>query len=336
MPSLLRVFTEGWQLKLLAFLLAVLIWVTESAERVTSEWIPIPLEVRVTDPDYTLADASAPDEVEVRFSGSRRELWDLVIRRPALHLSISSIDEVAQTFALDPRMVLYPNPVAVSAQDVRPGAVRLSFVRLARRVLPVRVDLQHAGGQGWTVVDTPSVRPARVEVTGPAERISELSAIPTRPVVLGAGDTSFNRSVALDTARLRGLQLSVPRVQVSGRVDRVMERTYASVPVSVGEGVVIRPNLAHVHVRGPARVVDSMLNGEFRVVIWIDSIPTRIPPEGVQVPLRVEGLRPGVRAVTTPRTVRLSPARTLPDSAEVTRPDEPRDSTGSPPTGRNR
>ncbi|HEX6069011.1 MAG TPA: hypothetical protein VFZ18_04290, partial [Longimicrobiaceae bacterium] len=77
MRSPLRALTENWQLKLLALALAVLLWVVVSAEQVTSQWIPVPLQINETDPDFELVSTDIPTEVDVRFTGSGRDLVDV-------------------------------------------------------------------------------------------------------------------------------------------------------------------------------------------------------------------------------------------------------------------
>src|SRR5690606_39927477 len=135
-----RSLATNWKMKLLALALAVLLWVVVSAEQVTSNWIPVPLQVRVNDPEYRLIRASVPTEVEVRFSGPGRELWDLVVRRPPLVLSLNDIDSTAATFGLDADMVQLPSQFAVRPVDVRPGAVTLDFDRVDTRLAPVRSE----------------------------------------------------------------------------------------------------------------------------------------------------------------------------------------------------
>lgn len=330
MAPTLRGFVENWKMKLLACALAVLLWVVVSAEQVTSNWIPVPLEVLVTDPGFELASRNVPAEVEVRFAGPGRELWDLVIRRPPLRLVVREVSDTIGAYALDPRMVQLPAQLSVAPQDVRPSMVRLSFMRLATRDVPVRIQSGNDLGAGLTLVDTLTSQPRTIRVSGPAARIEEIEMIQTAPVSLAGADTSFTRTVRLDTSDLRGLEVSATEVRVSGVVDRLAERTIVNVPVDVGPGVEVRPNEVTVILRGPRRALDEMLPGQFRVVISIDSIPVRIPPQGVNVPLRVERLPRVVRAEANPRSVRLFSPRVGIDTVEAAPPPARQDTTAAP------
>jgi YbbR domain-containing protein len=329
-PSLLRAFTNNWKLKLLAFTLAILLWIVVSAEEVTSRWIDIPLQVRVTDPEYMLRLETAPREVSVRFSGPRRELIDMRFRRPPLVLNILDVDDVQQEFELQARMVQIPSQLAVSIIDMQPSTVNLRFTRVESRFYPVRVRLAEPLPAGWMIVDSLGAQPARIRVTGPEARLAAIDSLFTVPLVLPREDTSFTLSVPIDTTNLQGLRLSARRVELTGRVDVIAERTFTGIRISVGPGVVLNPSTVDVRLRGPGRVVQAMSADELRVVISIDSIPVRIPDSGIPVPLRVERLRAGVQAELSPAATRMMPGRFAADTAGVPRVAEPGDTIPPP------
>lgn len=318
MPSVLRRITANWKLKLLAFALAVLLWGVVSAEEVTSNWIPLPLEVQMADPDYRLVDGSVPPEVEVRFVGAGRELWDLLIRRPPLVLRVTDVEEAEQSFRLEPDMAQVPRRLAVDPQDVRPSAVRLQFIPLDSRTVPVRVRIGEGLGIGWTLQDSLQVQPQRVRISGPRADVERINSVPTRPVALTPNDSVFSEIVALDTTRFGDLRLSATRVRVTGKIDRVTAVTFLDVPISTGEGAEIRPTEASVQLLGAQKLLRTVGIGDFRVVLALDSIPDQLPAQGLTVPLRVDGLPRGVQATPSPRTVVLLPSAGPPTAAPDT------------------
>lgn len=330
MPTLRRL-AQNWKLKLLALALAVLLWIVVSADQVTSNWIPVPLEVRVLDPSYRLRDGSAPREVEVRFTGPGRDFLDLAIRRSPLQLNIAEVSDTQEVFNLEPGMVQVPNQLSVNPQDVRPGRVSLRFLRLEDRLVPVRVRVRNELGSEWTLVDSLRVEPARVRVRGPLSQLEDIEYISSRPITLSPGDSSFSRLVQLDTTALTGVRISSPSVRVSGTVDRVRESTVEDVPVSIGGGVRVRPTSVDVRLKGPEQIVRTLSADGLRAVVAIDSIPGRIPEEGVSVPIRVETLPAGVTAEAVPPSVRLFPAvvEATPDTVAAV----PRDTTAAAPAG---
>lgn len=300
-----RSITANWKLKLLACALAVLLWVVVSAEEVTSNTISLPLEVQMLDPDHRLVASSAPDEVRVRFVGPGRELLDLAYRRPPVVLRVEEVDDPEEVFELEPSMVQLPNGLAVNPQDVQPRTVSLSFVAMGSRRVPVRVRLAADLPQGWALADSLRTEPSTVRVSGPVAALDDVQALATLPLALTPDDTAFSATVPLDTDGLRGLSVTPAAVRVSGSVDRVDDLTFVDVPISLGDGVRVRPQTVNVQLRGVRQRLARVQRGDFRVVVAIDSIPGRIPPDGLAVPLRVEQLPPGLEAAPNPRTVRL-------------------------------
>jgi YbbR domain-containing protein len=330
MPRLLRMVTSNWQLKLLAVALAVLLWVVVSAEQVTSTWIPLPVEVHVADPEFQVIPQSVPREVRVRFVGPGREFIDLAVRRPPLLLRIGDVSNITQDFNLSPGMVRVPDGLNVNPLEVDPGTIRLRFRQLATREFPVQLVTRGPDTNGWTLGGPFQVSPARVRVAGPAELIAQIDAIRTVPVQIPASEAPFQRDVPLDLSDLQGVELSAQSVLVTGRVERVLERRLSGVPVSVGAGVVIRPAEVDVVIRGPRSVVEAVSPATYRVVLAIDGIPAQIPPAGIQVPLRVEGLSPRVAARLSIDSVRLFPYGSPPPEP-LPPPVEPEPEPETPP-----
>ncbi len=313
----LRAITQNWQLKVAAVALAVLLWVVVSAEQVTTQWIPVPVRVAPRNPEYVVTGGPIPREVEVRFAGPGRELWELAIDRPVLVLPLNEVDEENQVFVLDPRMVRIPNGLSVTPLDVRPSSVRVLTQRVVSRDLPVRVRIARRSQERYMVLDTPQVTPATVRVSGPASQVSRLDAVVTEPVDLGTADSTFTTRVSLDADSLGGLQTSAGVVEVAFRVDRIVERILPSIAVEPLDGVEIVPGRVDVRVQGPSRQVRALDPAGLTVSVLVDSIPPGASPAGAAAPVRVDGLPPGITARTVPVMVRVS----LPDTVTPPEPD---------------
>lgn len=119
-------------LKLAALALAVLLWVVVSAEEVTTQWITVPVRLVAHDSSYRVVAGPSPREVEVRFSGPGRELWELALERPVLVLPLGEAERESQSYVLGPGMVRVPAGIrAVTVLDVRPAS---AWVHVRRAV----------------------------------------------------------------------------------------------------------------------------------------------------------------------------------------------------------
>ncbi len=303
----LRRLAWNWKLKLTALGLAVLLWAVVSAEQVTARWLPVPVEAVIRAPGLVQVGGPRPAEVRVRFVGPGRELWELALERPTLVLTVREAAE-GGTYVLEPQMVRVPRGLVVTAEDVRPATVRLDLQRLGTRELPVRVRLDRGTTGRWVLADSVVVDPALVRVTGPMEELDRLEAVYTRPLALTSGDTAFDRRLALDTVGLRGAAPDVDQVRVTGRAERRVERAIAAVRVALPPSLAAAPPAVTVTLRGPEAAVVGIDAASLLVVPAAGADLRAVPPGGVEVPLAVAGLPPGVSAEVSPGRVRVSPA----------------------------
>ena len=321
MRRLLHVLTHNWKLKLLAALLAMLLWVVVSAEQETARWVEVPVQVQVRDPRWELLGRSSVSRADVLFVGPGREVVELAIDQPVLQLSVLEVEDSVQSFLLEPQMVRVPGGLAVRARDVRPGEVRLQFRRLASRDVPVRPQVARGPAPGRALAEPLQVRPATVRVRGPVGQIERLRDVPTVALDLSNEDSTFRRMVRLDRERLGGLRLETGFAEVSGRVEPLVERVLPDRPVLLPAGLQAQPATVDVRLRGTRGLLAALALDTLRLEVTAAEVPDSIPAGGVMVPLRVRGLPRGVSAATTPPAVRLLATAALPPPAPSAQPE---------------
>jgi hypothetical protein len=306
--SLLRLLIHNWKLKLAAFALGMLLWITVSADQDTRRLLRLPVVVEVRDPEFELLDGPTPAEIDVVFAGPWRELFDLGINRPPVNLVVGSIREGVQDVTIEPQFIEVPPRRGISIVDVRPSTVRLTFQRLASAEVPVQLRVRSALRPDLALVDTLEAVPPRVRIFGPAARVRAVEAIATRPFGLPDEPGAFERRVPIDTTGLSELRLSSSEVVVTGRIERAVDAVLNGVPVQAPEGVLVLPGGVDVQLHGAESVVRALRPADVRVVVPPESIPAQLPAGGVMVPLRVQQLPAGVQAQPEPRAVRVTAA----------------------------
>lgn len=308
MRSLLRKLARDWKLKLAALGLAMLLWVAVSADQPTSTWVELPVEVRVTDPGFEVVQGPIPEVVDVRLTGTTRELLELAWDDPPLVLSVDEVSGEAEYFALESQMVRIPSGMSVAVRDVRPSSVLLDFGRLESREVPVAVRIARGPGEGRVLAGILEAQPPRVRITGSSARIEEIDTVFTQPLDLSREDSVFRRSVALDTEGLQGLELSVSEIQVTGQVDPAATRVIAGVPVETPAGVAAAPQAVDVLLRGAESVIQQLTASDLRAEVPAATVPAQIPFAGLPLAVRIEGLPSNVEAEANPGVVRVFPA----------------------------
>jgi hypothetical protein len=317
--AILGFFTHHWKLKLAAFALAMLLWITVTADQLAVRWLSVPVEIEMRNDQFQLVQGPIPEEIQVRISGPRREFWDLGVNRPHLRLVIDNITEGTQSFAVDPQQVQIPRRVArgLTAIDVSPARVTLTARRVATANVPVQLQVGEPLRGDYAFADTLQVEPATIRVRGPQERLANLQSVRTLPLDLSGETGAFQRTVPIDTVGLSGLDLSARHVTVSGRVEPAVQQVIVDVPVRSPAGVLVVPGAVEVHLWGAESVVRAMSATGIRVTVPPESIPADVGPGGTTAPLRVDQLPPGVRAVAEPRIVRILAAPTPPVIPDV-------------------
>jgi YbbR domain-containing protein len=210
---LLKLVSHNFGWKLLSLAMAVILWVLVASEPELSTFTSVQLEYKNLPDDLEISSEPVPT-VSLELRGSSGVLSALTDRgtRPAVILDMSNVFIGERTFTVDSGSVKLPHGVRlVRAQ---PSQVRFNFERRMTRRVPVVVQFDGDGADGYIVADK-QVEPATLTVVGPASHVARVTAANTDPVdVSGVVGTSQFRSNAYVNDPYVRFQSS-PRVTVT-------------------------------------------------------------------------------------------------------------------------
>lgn len=247
-------------LKVLAVLLASVLWLTVAGEHVVERTMRVPLELRNVPPHLEIV-GDPPMTVDVRVRGSSAVLGrmdpgdvvailDLKAARPGSRLFHLRTDEVK-------------GPYGVEIAQLTPSTIALELEKSARRSVPVIAAVEGDPAPGF-VTGRSTVTPSTVEVIGPESRVREIANATTEPVSVSGQRASVTDVVTIgvsDSAlRLAETQTATVAVEV---LPAPVERDFAGVPVrwrNVGAGLAARvqPSATRVTVRGRRQALDAI------------------------------------------------------------------------------
>ncbi len=294
MSALPGFLTRNWTLKLSAFGIALLLWVSVRVEAPTRQTVSgVPVRVDLADPQWTLAEEPSPTTVVVRFAGPSRDILSMAVDRPSIVVPLDEVSSADTSVVLRNHWVRVPDRPNVVVEDIQPSSVRLRLEAIQRVDLPVAVRLEGQLPEGLAMVDAPRVTPSAVRLSGPEGRISERDSLWLEPTDLAAIEGPGALEVAVDTTGLQGLQVQPSRVQVELEVANRVERLLDEVGVTLDlddweEAYAIQPAGVPVLLSGARVLLDQVSPEDLRLLVAVDE--DELPDEpGDEVGISVSG-----------------------------------------------
>jgi len=194
---------RGWLLdnlgiKLVALLLALLVYLNVYTDRPATLIVSFPLQIAEL-PDSLSLSGPVPSAVQAELRGTGKQLIRMRLTEPPVRLSLAGVGTGRYERALTSADLPLPSDVEIQVERlVSPRTVELQVDRKRSRRLPVaaRVEGLPAGGVVWT--GGLDVEPAFVEVTGPEHEIVALDSVRLDAVRIGGKRDTLRVGVGAD------------------------------------------------------------------------------------------------------------------------------------------
>ena len=317
--TLLDLLTRNFALKVAAFGLALLLWVSVRAERQDRREIPsVPVRIELSDSDWTLRGDPLPATVEIRVSGPSRELFQLALERPVVVVPVDRVAGGDTAIVLSREWVRMGIRPGVIIEDIQPSSIRITLDRVASEWRPVAPRFRGELPDDLVLSGSPTSEPPSVRLLGPAGRLETMDSVRLLPVSLERVEADQGIRVAVDTSGFGRVRVSPDTVTLRFQVEEPIERLITSVPVEVfPEGVLDDLELEELRVsvvlRGARGRVDAVEREDLRAVVDVVGLLELEAGEEMEVPVRIEGLPEMVTARSNPLRVsirRRSPVET--------------------------
>lgn len=277
-----RLFTENFSLKLVALVLAVLMWGFVASQRRGEN-----TEIRFTTP---LVFKNIPNNLEVTRApvqavgvlvGVQRQLSNRV--NPNLFqvtIDLSSQLPGALRYSLSEKNVTYNNeapPPGVSVLQISPSEVPITLEEAIVKEVPIRPRFFGDLAQGYTI-ETIRIQPPTAKVQGSRSRLAKLDHIYTRPLDVQDLDSNVEMLVDLDLSndvRLarNGDSFFHAYIEVTRNVSRLLLR---DIPVIVENAEYVyktSTNAVNVYLEGPEEVVQTLSKENVFAVLDLSKYP---------------------------------------------------------------
>src|SRR5829696_5212973 len=255
----LNPFKHLW-LKVLAVLLASLLWLTVAGEHVVERTLRVPLELRNVPPQLEIV-GDPPMTVDVRVRGSSAMLGRMDPGDVVAILDLQGARPGSRIFHL--RTDEVKGPYGVEIAKITPSTVPLELEKSGRRSVPVIPAIDGEPAPGF-VTGRSTVTPATVDVLGPESRLRALTSATTEPVSVAGQRTSVSDVVTIGVSdsslRLTEAQTATVAVEI---LPAPVEHEFTGVPIrarNLGSGLSARvqPTVTRVTVRGRRQALEAM------------------------------------------------------------------------------
>jgi len=187
--------------KVLAVLIAVLLWIAVANEPELSTFVSVPVEYK--DLSENIEVSSDPAEtVDLELRGPAGELRIFHDTRTAVVLDMSGVRPGQRTFNITENNVQLPR--GLSLIRAIPSQLRFQFERRIARSVPVEVRFYAPPGSLYEVAGY-RVNPPWLSIVGPESRVNRVRAVITDTIDASAlkGDSDFKVNAFAEDARVR-------------------------------------------------------------------------------------------------------------------------------------
>ncbi len=164
--------------KILALVIAVLLWVIAQGSSSIERGFDIPVEFSGIPDGLVLTEDSA-DMINVRVLGSRAALRNLQPERMRYSVDVSESRPGVSEFEVDVSKLDLPRGARLVSRS--PSRIEVTFERKASKTVRVRPELDGEVAPGFELKGA-DVEPPRVRVSGPASEVLRLSEVPTETI----------------------------------------------------------------------------------------------------------------------------------------------------------
>lgn len=292
--SLARAIVANAGVKLLALLVAIVIWFNAIGQQEDEQTFVVPLQF-VGLADTLTVTGRVPADVQIAVTGTRRDLLLLEFKKLAVSLNMSRAEPGRYTQRLSVSDVVLPPEVEPRrVRIISPLLIDVGLETLLTRRARVAVALTGSlpGNQVLSMV--PEAVPAWVMVTGPRSVVGRMDKVMTQPIDLSKIRDTGEREIDIDLAS-SSVTCDPRKVRVGLFVSERGRRVLANIPPTVlvdDAGVVaeVIPNAVSLTLEGPKALLDTLTSRDVSVLIDVSGkapgrywfAPEVIVPNGVE------------------------------------------------------
>lgn len=271
-----RWFGTNLNLKIIALLLALLLWAHVTTER-RYEWeFELPLRITETNSDLVLV-SDPPEFVTLRLRGKGKRLLRLRFSYPSVRYWARDIEQGENILLLNRDVLeLVADPEVTLVSVVEPTRMRLTFDRLASKVVPLVASAEGEPARGCLLVGKALAEPEEVTLRGPEGTVRVIPHLGTSPVYIEGLSASATIGTRVLPPRGRGFQVEPESVFVHVTIEPEEQQQFDSISVRLVHGRnlegLVSPSTIDLLVSGPESQMATLAASMISVFIDVSDL----------------------------------------------------------------
>jgi len=259
----LKWLLKNFWLKVVAFAMALMIWVHVATNKTYNYELKLPVTEVVLKNGLTLA-KKPPDSLQVAVSATGKQLLRRKWRDRGLRLNANQYQAGRFNMSISAmNTALAQQTSEVSLDEViAPTVIRLEIDHEDSTEVPVHADIDASSGEGFAIGHQLRVEPEKVVLTGPRSNLDEVESVRTRRKQLESLRNTVTVRLPLVPPEGYGFAVHPDSVAVTIPVLPVKTRVFENVPIALLNAppgpVRIRPNRVTVEITGPPEEVEAL------------------------------------------------------------------------------
>lgn len=263
-----EIFIQDWNLKLLALAITLGLWYGVTGEREPTRRNLRGVQLSFIVPNDMEISNDPPQEVEVKLTGSKRELDRINNARDLVAtVDVTDYKPGERVVPLTRNRVRIDLPPDVHIDEIEPSTVPLRLEPRIEREVEVEAHLEGRLPEGLELYGV-TISPAKVRVRGPASHVNLLQKAPTETISLEGRRESFTEAQTSIVIADPKIKMVDTVVSVSLQIGELrVEKSFAGVPVHEDSGAQVRPASASVTLYGPRSLLEQLHPEDIQIVL---------------------------------------------------------------------
>lgn len=297
-----EIFLKDWGLKLLALAVTLILWFGVTGQRTPERKSLIGVRLSFTLPPNMDIGNNYRNEVNVTVSGDKSEIIRLDGRPLVATVDVSSFPAGEQLVQLTTKNVSLDLPTGVKIEAITPNSVLIHLEPHIEKELDVAPRFSGKPADGYEIIGTPEITPAKVKISGPESHVKAIDKAPTAKISLDGLKSDYTVvQVAID---IKDDKVSIVDSGVTVKIkigEQRIEKTFDNVSVRVSTGERANVETANVTLYGAKSSLENLRLEDISILLEAGQdgsiTPRLVLPQALQGKIELRSTKPSVFSI---------------------------------------